>query len=239
MVFSWSFISKWPEIDGLLNNREFREKETTSINAKYMFNKFRTLGIVLRFCLIEKSQSLTSEKFWTKIFLHYRRRRLPLTTLLQVFIALSFYSTARGQLSSRSLPMQLVFLYLLHTLSHSQGFKGDCEAKITFPAISWELDIYQVKASLLGGVQKLLYCWLSLFFVLSRDICFFPANNYNTIQYQLRAFSPLAFLCKSCSLDWSFSFRLVQSGFWDLDFCNVLSFPFFFCFWKFSSHCRH
>ena len=76
-----------------------------------------------------------------------------------------------------------MFLYLLHTLSHSQGFKGDCEAKITFPVISWELDIYQVKASLLGGVQKLLYCWLSLFSVLFRDICFFPANNYNTIQY--------------------------------------------------------
>ena len=35
---------KWPEIDGLLRNRELREKESTPIDVIYQFNKFRTLG---------------------------------------------------------------------------------------------------------------------------------------------------------------------------------------------------
>ena len=68
----------------------------------------------------------------------------------------------------------------IHTLSHAQGFKGDFEAKRTFPVIPWKLDINQVKASLLGGVQKLLYCWLSFFSLLFRDMCFFLASNVNT-----------------------------------------------------------
>ena len=67
----------------------------------------------------------------------------------------------------------------IHTLRHSQGFKGDCEAKRTFPVIPWKLDIYQVIASLLGGVQKITVL-LSFFSLLFRDICFFLASNFNT-----------------------------------------------------------
>ena len=39
-------ILKWPDIDGLLRNRELRElreKETSPIDVKYMFNKLHTL----------------------------------------------------------------------------------------------------------------------------------------------------------------------------------------------------
>ena len=86
-----------------------------------------------------------------------------------------------------------MFLYLLRALSHSQGFKGYRETKRTCPVnvIPWELGKCQEKVSFLGGLRELLYSWLSFFSFLFRDICFFPANNFNIT----KSFSSTSFSC--------------------------------------------
>ena len=81
-------------------------------------------------------------------------------------------------------------------------------------------NIYQVKDSLLGGVQKLLYWWLSFFSLPLRDICFFLASNFNT---KRTAFSLLAFLYESYS--W---IGVLVSVWYNLDF-ESLTFSTFCC----------
>ena len=147
--------------------------------------------------------------------------------------------------------MFVVFLYFLHALSHSQGFKGYRQTKRKFHVIPWKLDIYKEKVLFWGAFQN--YYTPDYPSFMSFIVTF--ASFLRISSTSLRAFPPLVFhasrLCKSCSfLDWSFSrlqfpwiwftSRLIPFGFWELNFSNVLlSFPLFFCFWKFSSQCRH
>ena len=86
-----------------------------------------------------------------------------------------------------------------------------------------------------GGVRKLLYSWLSLSSLLFRDICFFPANNFNiTKRFFSTSFSCFTNLQIVFFLDWSFS-RLQHrwmwfdsfpvwyclDHWWECNFCNV------------------
>ena len=65
-----------------------------------------------------------------------------------------------------------------------------------------------------GGVRKLPYSWLSLSSLLFRDICFFPANNFNiTKRFSSTNFSRFANLQVVFFLDWSFS-RLQHPWMW-------------------------
>ena len=147
--------------------------------------------------------------------------------------------------------MFVVFLYFLYALSHSQGFKGYRQTKRKFHVIPENLTY--TKRKFYFGVRSKITILCDYRSFVSFIVTF--ASFLRISSTSLRAFPPLVFfasrLCKSCSfLDWSFSrlqfpwiwftSRLIPFGFWELNFSNVLlSFPLFFCFWKFSSQCRH
>ena len=147
--------------------------------------------------------------------------------------------------------MFVVFLYFLHALSHSQGFKAIAKRKEN--SMSFLENLTYTKRKFYFGVRSKITILCDYPSFASFIVTF--ASFLRISSTSLRAFPPLVFLasrlCKSCSfLDWSFSrlqfpwiwftSRLIPFGFWELNFSNVLlSFPLFFCFWKFSSQCRH
>ena len=154
MPLKVSFLGKktWQPLDHL---RELREKETTPIDVIYMFNKFRTFGIDLSFCLRKEAVIDLLKTLDEDLSTLYKEKSDAYTAAATVYSFGILYN--RGEISRRSLAIYLVFLYLLPTLSHSPGFNAYRETKRTLPVTPWDVDRYQEKVSLLGGVRKLLY----------------------------------------------------------------------------------
>ena len=182
----------------------------------YMFYKFSTLGSDLRYAL-EKNRCLLMT--WPLTILNKN-----LWTLYKVgdgsaacTVDASFYcfeiSYNRRELSSKSLlAIYLVFLYSLHTLSHSQGFKGYHETKRTFPVIPWMTTwhIYQRrKFHFWRAFEKYctpdypLFCPFSWHLLLSW-------NNFNITSFFFTRFSlQIAFFLVFLELEFQFPFDTV------------------------------
>ena len=91
-----------------------------------------------------------------------------------------------------------------------------------------------------------LHCWGAFKNYCTADYPSFPsffvtcAFFLRVTSIQTESFFSTSFSLRILFLDWSFSFRLIQFGFWEFNFFPfLLSYPFFFYFWKFSSHCRY
>ena len=86
--------------------------------------------------------------------------------------------------------MFVVFLYFLHALSHSQGFKGYRQTKRKFHVIPWKLDIYKEKVLFWGSFQN--YYTPDYPSFMSFIVTF--ASFLRISSTSLRAFPPLVFL---------------------------------------------
>ena len=124
----------------------------------------------LRFCL-----------FWIKIFQHYTRRGLLLTSMQQVLIAFTFYTTGTFGQAIGDLFGVSVFATctVIHKVSRAIAKRKEhvfCHSLRTWliPRESFKRKYRAINN--FWGLSKIIVLLTILLF---RDFCFFPVNNFN------------------------------------------------------------